>query len=367
MDAPSGRNNRGQFVKSTDKNDLIPVRPVKTHLSASTALRLDTSVKDDVTAAIEKATKRAGIDRALKAFEQEEKPAEKPRKLSKPKPASAAAAPSSNEAAPSTTVPPTEAAPAAEAPKPAKLTVGGREYTLEEVQSRLEEIDRAQQAQKEAPPSAAPQPPAPTAEELAAAEHKWVNDYSEVVDTPFTEDEMDTLLTGGQEAVELMQKMRKRDIAYAVLQAKKNIAEGLNPVLQQLFSTVHPLAQHFESLQRYTVTQQFVSQHPHLKDHMDLAKQVAETLVQKHPREWEAMSPEQKINEVARQTTQILDNQWKRFNNSGSWRDATKTQAAPVPLPPPAAPRPLASNPPSAAPAAPSGNWQSAVAKSLRR
>ena len=48
-----------------------------------------------------------------------------------------------------------------------------------------------------------------------------MSDYSTTLEAPFTEDEVDTLLTGGEEAVQLMQNIRKRDIAYAVMQARK--------------------------------------------------------------------------------------------------------------------------------------------------
>lgn len=366
-----GRNERGQFTKSS--TDLIPDRPSKTLLSVKQALRTETSVKDDVTAAIERATKRAGIDRALQNVEERPAPSvEKPRRTAtKPKPAAAAPAPSA--AAPEA---PAAAAPApepaaekpapAEAAKPPRVTVGGKEYTLEEVQAKLAEIERSAAAPA---PAAAPEPaPAPpSAEELAAAEKKWISDYAAAIEAPITEDEVDTLLTGGEDAVKLMQDMRRRDIAYAVMQARKNISEGLNPVLQQVFSVLKPLTQHYESLQRYSVTQQFMAKHPDLKGHVDLATQVAETLMQRYPNEFSALNDEQKMDEVARQTTQILDAQWKRFNPQGSWRDAGKAAPAPAPPAPPAAPRPLASNPPSATPATAPGSWQSSVAKSLRR
>ena len=359
VETSAGRNERGQFTKSAAKPETAPDRPSKTFLSANTALRLDTSIKDDVTAAIEKATKRVGIDRALKVFEQEEQVEKPKRQPAKSKPVSKP----SPEAAPAPEAASPSAAPApAEAPKTGKVVVGGREYTIEEVQARLEEIERAQRA-----PAAAPEPPAPSAEELASAEQKWMSDYSTTLEAPFTEDEVDTLLTGGEEAVQLMQNLRKRDIAYAVMQARKTVAEGLNPVLQQLFATVQPLAQHYESLQRYSVTQQYLTKYPEHKNHLDMATQVAETLMQRYPKEFNALSDEQKMAEVARQTTQILDTQWKRFNNAGIWRDASRPASAPVPPPPPVAPKPLASNPPNASPATTPGNWQSSVAKSLRR
>lgn len=359
------RNERGQFQAA--KSDFLPDVPDRTRLSPKAALKLDGSVTDDVTKALQAATKRVGLDRAQRNFEaeQEPKPEPKPKKAAKPAVSVPAAEATPAEPTPAPAAPPV-AAPAA---TPAKVTVGGQEYTLEEVQAKLAEIEKTQRQKPAAP--APPAPPPPTAEEQAAAEQKWISELANTVEIPMTEEEIDTLLTGGEDAVALMQNMRKRDTAYAAVLAQKKMAEGINPVLQQLFSAMKPLVQHYESLQRYSVTQQFVGRHPDLKSHIDLATQVAETLMEKYPDQFNQLSDEAKMDEVARQTEHLLDMQWRQFSPTGSWRDAAKlTTPLPAPAappPPPAAPKPLAANTPGGNAAAAPKNWQSSVAMSLRR
>lgn len=284
--------------------------------------------------------------------------------------------------------------PATSTPAPAaepKIKFHGKEYTQAELDAHFAEIEA--KANQPAPAIApAPEPPKPpTAEEiakqnaeLAQREAQFVQDLSGQLDAPLTEQEFDVLLAGGKPAVELMTSLRKRDMATAVLQARKGIATALNPVIDKVFQTLNPLVGQWEQLQRHNVESQFLTKHKDFVPHLDRARSVADELYKRYPNEVNKMSPEQFIDEVARQTDIILTNEYKRWNPSAntSWREAARAAQAP-PAPPAAAPvipapaipptpaapkvRPPATNAPAGFPApGAGGNWQKGVASSLR-
>ena len=285
--------------------------------------------------------------------------------------------------------PPPEPAPAPILTAPAtpevsaKVTIGDQEYTSEELQAHLKELHDLKNAPTPAPvAAAAPEPEPPRApvplsqEEIAAREAEFIQTTSAALDAPLTEAEVDTLLGGGKEAVAMMTNLRKRDMATAILQARKGIAEGLNPIIEQIFAGLAPLAQQHEQLQRYNITQQFVAKHKDFAPHLDLATSIAEELLKRYPEQASRLSPDQFIDEVARQTDLHLATQFKRFNPqaTGSWRTAGQPAAAPARVtppapatPPPPAPRPLAATVPQGSPTSGRAmDWQTQTARSLR-
>lgn len=276
-------------------------------------------------------------------------------------------------------VPELEAAPAVPA-APAKYKVGEEEFTPEELQARLKELRELKSAPPAPVEAAALEPdpvrdaaPAPTKEEIAQREAEFIQTTSAALDAPLTEAEVDTLLGGGKEAVAMMTNLRKRDMATAILQARKGIAEGLNPVLQEIFKGLAPLAQQHEQLQRYNITQQFVSKHKDFAPHLDLATNIAEELLKRYPEQASRLTPDQFIDEVARQTDVHLSAQFKRFNpqSAASWRTAGQTPATPpapaAQPPPPPAPRPLAATVPQGSPTTGRAlDWQASTARALR-
>lgn len=273
---------------------------------------------------------------------------------------------------------------------PSKVKIGDKEYTPEELAAHLKELSDLKaapppppQAQPAPEPDPDPEPqvaatPPPTPEEIAKREAEWIANTSQQLDAPMTEQEVDTLLAGGEPAVKLMRSLRQRDMATSILQARKGIADALNPVIENIFKSLEPVLSQHETLQRYTVEQQFVHKHKDFAPHVDLARQVGEYLTKQYPDRVGKMSTEQFIDEVARQTDGILTAQWKRFNPSGgTWRDANKPAtptpvvAAPAPAPAPTAPptpppaKPLVGNPPQAA-ARQNLSWNQQVANSMR-
>lgn len=254
--------------------------------------------------------------------------------------------------------------------QPSKVKIGDKEFSVEELEAALrekEELDRKlaaaqqQQTQPQPQPPAPPAPPAPTAEEIAQKEAEWIAATANQFNADISEQDLEAILNGGPDAVKTFKAIRQRDMASAVLHARKGIAEALNPILERVFNSLQPVIEQHDQVQRYTVTQQFVAKHKDFEPHIDLATQVAEKLMEQYPAEVKKMSTDQFLDEVARQTDSILTREWNRFKQPGTWRDAHKkpaTAPAPVssqPQQPPAAPAavqtPTAPPAPPAAPA----------------
>jgi hypothetical protein len=392
---PQPRDDKGKFAKPP------PAPPSRKAgaLSARAALGL----KEDPSK-----TAQGIVDKAVKSFERVEyKEGTEPAA-----PAVPAAVQPAAPAAPVVTPP---SAPAAPAPEKTvvKVKFGDKELTPEEATAKLAELEQKANAAtppaSSAPAPAAPAAPALTPEQIAAQqaqikqqETKWIAETAAQMEAPITEAELNEILDGGPKAVALFQKLRQQDMANAMLNAQKNIANNLNPILEKFSSMLAPVLQHHDSIARYQVTQQFVAKHPDFKPHLDLATQVAEELQARYPQQVNSLTAEQFIDEVARQTGAMLDANWKRFNPTatGTWRDVAKAApaapaavpalsaapAAPVVTPTPAPIPSAAALPPGAPPVVTAGlkikppvgavptnappalqpSWQKAVASSMR-
>jgi hypothetical protein len=237
--------------------------------------------------------------------------------------------------------------------------------------------------------------------EQVKREAEWIASTAPQLEAPVTEEQLSKILEGGPEAVTVLQEIRKRDMAYAMLNAQKNIAQNLNPLLAKFDAALSPLLANHEQLARYQVTQQFVHKYPDFKSHIQFATDVAQRLRETYPDQVNAMTPEQFIDEVARQTDGLLTQNYERFrqfspNSAPTWREALKQQqtptptptptpaAAPTPTPTPAAAptptpaatpapaatkpavRPPVGSPPTVAPGTVPKDWSKSVASTLR-
>lgn len=278
----------------------------------------------------------------------------------------------------------------------AKIIISGKEYTQEELEAKLKESEKpaatpapAQAAALEEEAPAATQEPQLTPEQVKAKESEFVEGIVKSLDVTMTDEELDTILAGGKDAVSAFQTIRKRDMATAILEARKGIAAGLNPVMNEMFAALKPLVANHQDIQRYQVEQQFLTKHKDFAPHAPRAKQVAEELARRFPQQVSKMTVDQFIDEVARQTDNILTNEHKQWfpGGNGDWRGALKAaQAAaaqstvtpPAPAPAqqpiaqPAAPaaarvvRAPAANVPVGASGAASPDWRKTVAGSMR-
>lgn len=376
--AATVRDTKGRFTKPVSRPD-----PNKIRLSAAKALGLSESPATSAEAAVKSARKRYEHDSPV--TEAIFKPVEEEETEAAPVEAPAVEAP----------------APAATAPvaEPQKVKIGEKEFTAEQLAAQLKELEelKARAAAPSPEPEPEPEPaaaaaPEVTPEQIAQREKDFLKSTVEALDAPLTEQEVDTLLAGGAEAVKLLQSIRKQDMARAILEARKGIAAGLNPVMQSLFSNISPLVQHHEQLRAQLVEQHFLSKHGDFAPFVDKARSVAQELWKRFPQQVSKMSADQFCAEVARQTGTILDREWKSFhpNDSTSWRDVAKAAAATpaaaaavaaavAPAPAavaapatPAVPKKPAVKPPVANPpvggsfSGTPGGWQKGVAASLR-
>jgi hypothetical protein len=237
------------------------------------------------------------------------------------------------------------------------VKVGGKEYTQEELEKLLAE--RAAQpapavVPTPAPAAAAPAPAAPTPEQVAKAESEWAAKFSEEEKLNFglSTEEVETLLSGGEDAAKLFGQKITDACAKAVMLARKSIYADLNPTLERIQRDMTPLLTNNTQVEQVAAEHQFVAAYPDFKGHIDTARQVGEALLTRYPEQCAAMTREQLLAEVAAQTDRILQTEFKRWNPSatGTWREAGKTAPA---APTPALAAPAAPVQPAAAPAAP--------------
>lgn len=351
---------------------IIPTREPKAKLSAKKALGLEDNVSKLVGQEIKKARDRIRANTPVTA----ELPAP-----AAPAPAKKVTAPPAAPEPPVVAAPSApEAPPAAPAPTPApdKVTIAGKEYTVAELEAKLKETPGPAPAAAPAPePPPAPKPP--TAEEVQAAEAKFIAETAATLSPALTSEQLDTILAGGDAAVSTLQDLRRQDMATSILAARKGIASALSPIMDQMFAALRPLVEQHQELQKYHIEQQFVAKHPDITPHLGRAKQIAEELNRLYPQQVAKMSPDQFIDEVYRQTDLMLSEEHRRWfpQGNGNWR-ASAAPPAPSPTPAPApSPAPVAAAPvaPVRAPApnVPAGagggaapNWRKSVASSMR-
>lgn len=244
-------------------------------------------------------------------------------------------------------------APATPAPEP-KINVGGKEYTKAELEAKLAERSTPAPSTPAAQPTPAPAAPKPpTAEEIITNENSWVENFTKQSKINFapSAEEMETILSGGEDAAKLLANKLNEVAARAVLLARKSIYEDMNPVLKRFEDSLQPVLASNSQVEAAAAEQVFFNSYPEFKSHADTVRQVGEALLARFPAEMAAMTYEQKMKEVASQADRILQAQFKQWapNSTGTWRDST---AAPAPVVT-AAPAPTTAAPASVVTAAP--------------
>lgn len=321
---------------------------------------------------------RDGAGRFTKADEKAEEKAEKP---TAPEPQ----APDPNPATPTAPTP------------PAKIKIGDKEYTQEELAALLKKAEQPEPSAKPVEPQPAqptapqqPQTPAPTPEQIAKAEEEFTAQLVEKHAANIGVDavSLEQILMGGEEGAAALTKLLQNVVARTILETRKNVYPELRERFEEVVQAITPLQQNYEMLERHATEQAFLSQYPEYADDLDTPRQVAEALLQRYPNEVRQMTREQFITEVERQTNLIKERSFKQWNPQfqGTWKDYVKAQkaqkaapettappAAPTPSPaptppPPAKPtvKPPGANSPGGSAAAGTLNWQKAVAGSLR-
>jgi hypothetical protein len=312
-----------------------------------------------------------------------ETPAPKPGETPAPKAGETPAAPAK----------PAEPAKSAEA----KVKVGDKEYTVAELEKLIANPPAKTPAPAPAAAPAAPAAKAPTPEEIAAQkaettkqEATWVENFQKTsqAKVQFSKDEVEVLLEGGEPAAKLLSDKLNPAIARAVLETRQSIYNELNPYFEAANAAMAPILNQQVQLEQIATEQVFVSRHPDFSDYLPKAREVATALVAQYPKETQAMSREQFVDEVRAQTDRILQAEYLQFHPGAkdTYRDAVKAaKAAQAPAAPaataaaapaaPAAPavpavKPPGTNAPGAISAAGNGltpdqNWHKQTAASL--
>lgn len=319
-----------------------------------------------------------------------------PAKTAEPTETVPASKPADKPAEPATPAAP--AKPAAEKPTtPEKIKIGDKEYTLKELEAAVAKPTAPATIPKPAPAAAPAKPAAPTPEQIAAqkaetakAEQTWVDNFvqKEAINFPMTEDEMETLLSGGKTAVELFGTKLAQVAARSALLARKSMYEDLDPMIANLNQVLTPLLTNHQDVARIAAETQFTAAYPEFKPHMEMVREFANGLQAQFPQQVAAMTQEQFAQEVAAQVDAELQAQYKRWSPGATdtWKEfaakqaaaaATAAQAAaaaaaaPVKPAAPAAPAkpkvlPPAVNAPAAIAAPSSPDFHKSVAKDLQ-
>ena len=262
--------------------------------------------------------------------------------------------PAKETPAPTPAPEPVKETPAPTTAPEAKVKIGDKEYTKQELEQAL----AVRTAPQPAPaPAAAPAPEPikpPTAEEIATAENKWVENFigQEKLSVPITEKEMEAILSGDKDGVALLSGKLNSVVARAVLLARKSVYAELNPILGQLQANLQPVFQNTQQVEAAAAEHQFFTAYPDFSKHADTVRKVGEALFTRYPKEVAAMTREQIMAEVAAQSDRIIQDECNRFAPGKNWRDLSKP-TAPAPAPVAAAPAPAPAPAPVAAAPAP--------------
>lgn len=267
------------------------------------------------------------------------------------------------------TTPATGATPAEPAAEPTlpppvnKIKVGDREMTEEEVAAHIAKLESAAKAPPAAPPApevkktdeppAAPEKPAaaePTPEEIKAREDIFIADQAKHF-TPTQEQFDDMLATGNP-------KLFGEMIAKGLLEARKFMANAVNPIFDRLERNIEPMLTREQQIAQYQAESDFLSvpENKDLATHAD--QQKMKTILRKVNEDQHA---EYALYQQLKATNQPIPSFLQKVANyeGNGWvpymADAIRKELALSPPPPPAPATPPAAPKPAPRPAPPTG------------
>lgn len=140
----------------------------------------------------------------------------------------------------------------------AKLKIGDKEMTPEEVTEHIASLEAKLK------PAEPPKPEVP-ATQVADDEKKRDEEFYTTAASAYspTEEEFDAILAGGPEAV----KSFGKSLAKVELNARKWAQDQINPILDSFEKRIQPLLQHQQQIQQYTKETNFLAANPDIKAH----------------------------------------------------------------------------------------------------
>lgn len=222
-------------------------------------------------------------------------------------------------------------APASSAPVE-KIKLAGKEYTPSELEAHLKALEEKANPQAVKPKDDLPpleeketteQPETPEqreakAKQFRALEEKFISDHANSVDlgktgVPLSTEDWDTILEGGEKAVEKFNDIRRRDQIHAVLMARKTVAQDINPLIESVrsqFAEMAPLMEQHRMIQAYESESRLFTAAPDLKPHVKIVRTVAQALQSTYPQWVAKLTPEQWQQAVSDQARNVI----KEFN-----------------------------------------------------
>jgi hypothetical protein len=214
-----------------------------------------------------------------------------------------------------------ETAPVEQSKAEQKITVAGKEYSQKELETLLaeKEKDASPFDQNEEPAAEAP------AQSQEDSEKEWLtNSVSKYAPT---EDELDTILSGGKDAVELFASK----LSNVELNARKWVQDTMNPILSEIYNKVAPVFEQHQLVRQYQFEANFQDKFPDLKPHQELVRSVDSAIRNTHP-DWVAKANDSQLqDEIARQTRSIITKIAPAFQTQASQQvSAPIAQAMPT-------------------------------------
>lgn len=231
--------------------------------------------------------------------------------------------PKAEEPKPEVTAPEPPKPVAAETPK---IKIGDKEMTADEIAAELKTLREKAEPKTELPPAAKVEEPEKKPEEIEAERKAKETEALAAISKGYapTEEELDTILSGGKGAVELF----AQKLASVELNTRKWMEETLNPILKDLYAGLTPITKREQEIAAYTAEANFLNSYPDIKAHEKgqiEAREVSQLLHNRYDRiqqliaagvataeetkfvqEFESTTPEQFADDVAHHVRQRL-------------------------------------------------------------
>ena len=204
--------------------------------------------------------------------------------------------------------------PKLETPVIPKIKYGDKEYTTDELTAKLAELEKkvATPEKKEEPVKAVETKIVETPKADPGAEKTPEQKDQEFItnrassfkpeDYGISSDDLDTILSGGDEGVTQLTKTLGTAAARGELNARKWVEATLNPILAEL----SPVINQQREIAQYKAEESFFTARPELAPHRNIARSVSQALASKYPDRVASMSQDEFNTEVASHVEAIV-------------------------------------------------------------
>lgn len=236
------------------------------------------------------------------------------------------------------------------APEPVKVKIGDREMTADEVAKYVADLESKTKPPEQPKEQKAPEPtltPEAKAAQEKQRDEEAIGKLSQEYATGITENELDTILSGGPDAAKLF----AAKLATTEFKARKWAEAAINPILKDLNDRLDPVLKMHSEVAQYQAEANFHAkpENAPLAGHRKTVRMIAQTLREKYPAEYGAMSEAERETEIRTHALDFI----KNFNVQP---DAATPAASPnAAVTPPVVQVPVAPVTPKPSPKPPTG------------